>query len=147
MRAKKRAERRLDAADVAHASADDNAVLITPQPRQTPPTAARRDQSDLMRAVRRILPGAAADDLVEIIARANAVLPDTDPRKVRRDEVDMLRRLANQARAFNATLVEHAAERRAVGERRRPVSPESAKTAAWAGRLADALESVVRYES
>lgn len=90
--------------------------------------------------------GASADDLVEIIARANAALPDTDSRKIRSEEVAMLRRLASQASAFNARLVEHATERRAVGERRRPVSPESANTATWAARLADALEALVRYE-
>lgn len=104
-------------------------------------------QSDVVRAVEPLLAGATDDDLVEIIARASAALPDTDPRKIRSDDVEMLRRLAAQARAFNATLVEHAAERRAVGERRGRVSPESADTAAWAGRLANALEAVVRHES
>ena len=135
MRAKKRAERRLDA------SSHEEAIRITEQPRQT-----QRGDSEAVRAVTRILAGASADDVVEILARANAALPETDPRKVSRSDVDLLRRLADQARAFNATLVEHAAERRAVGERRRAVSPESANTAAWAGRLADALATLVRHE-
>ena len=106
-----------------------------------------KKQADAVRAVRRILADAAPDELVEIRALANAALPDTDPRKIRGGEVDMLRRLASQAQDLNTNLVEHASERRALGERRQPVSPESANTAAWAGRLADTLEALVRDES
>jgi len=105
-----------------------------------------RHESALVRTVASMLASGTADELVEIIRRANGALPDPDPRKFRRHEVDMLRRLAGQAHEFNANLVEHAAERRAVGERRRPVSPESANTAAWAAHLADALETLIRDE-
>ena len=149
MQRTKRAERhRVDAAAAgAHTRAEEHAVRLGEQPGHTLPSGAQRRESDVVRAVEPILAAAADDDLVEIIARANAALPDTDPRKIRSDEVDMLRRLASQARALYASLVEHAAERRAVGERRGRVSPESANTATWAGRLADALDALVRHES
>jgi hypothetical protein len=54
----------------------------------------------------------------------------------------MLRRLAVQARTLNSSLLDHAAERRLVGERRGRVSPEASNTAHWAERLAAALETL-----
>jgi hypothetical protein len=135
------------AAAGAHTRGEEHGSRLGQQRAHTPPSGAQRRESDVLRAVEPILAAAADDDLVEIIARANAALPDTDRRKILGQEVDMLRRLASQARAFNANLVQHASERRAVGERRGHVSPESANTAAWAGRLADALEALIRYKS
>ena len=87
--------------------------------------------------------GADPDELVGLIARANAALPDTDPRKIRPDEVAMLRRLAGQARTLDSSMLAHAAERRLAGERRGRVSPEASNTANWAARLAVALEAIV----
>ena len=81
--------------------------------------------------------------MTELIARANAALPDDDERKIHRDDVRMLRRLAGQARTLANSLLEHAAERRSVGERRGRASPESGSTARWAERLAGALEGVI----
>ena len=135
------------AAAGAHTRGEEHGSRLGQQRAHTLPSGAQRRESDVLRAVEPILAAAADDDLVEIIARANAALPDTDRRKILGHEVDMLRRLASQARAFNANLVQHASERRAVGERRGHVSTESANTAAWAGRLADALEALIRYES
>jgi hypothetical protein len=89
------------------------------------------------------LDGADPDELVGLIARANAALPDTDPRKIRPDEVAMLRRLAGQARTVDSSMVAHAAERRLAAERRGRVSPEASNTAKWAARLAVALEAIV----
>lgn len=82
-------------------------------------------------------------ELLAVIARANAALPDTDPRKIRPEDVAMLQRLSEQASDVNDTMVEHAAERRKAGERRGRVSPEAGKTAQWAARLAAALESML----
>jgi hypothetical protein len=149
MQRKRRAERQLiDATPAANrARARDGAVRRVEQPRQTLSSGTRGHRADVLRAVGPILAAAAPDDLVEIIARANASLPDTDLRKIRGVEVAMLRRLAGQARAFSANLIQHAAERRALGDARGPVSPESANTAAWAGRLADALEPLIRCGS
>lgn len=56
----------------------------------------------------------------------------------------MLQRLSEQASDVNATMVEHAAERRKVGERRGRISPEAGNTAQWAARLAAALESMLQ---
>jgi len=82
-------------------------------------------------------------ELLAVIARANAALPDTDPRKIRPEDVAMLQRLSEQASDINDTMVEHAAERRKVGERRGRVSPEAGNTAQWAARLAAALASML----
>jgi|SwirhisoilCB2_FD_contig_51_7936811_length_2658_multi_3_in_0_out_0_1 hypothetical protein len=101
---------------------------------------ARRDFAGEMHD---LLASADADQLAELVAEANAALPDGDERKICREDVRMLRRLAGQARTFSDSLLEHAAERRSVGERRAPVSPEAGKTAHWAERLAGALETVV----
>lgn len=90
-----------------------------------------------------LLASANADQMVELIARTNDALGQDDQRKVRRDDVRMLRRLAEQARAFSKSLIDHNAERRLVGERRGPVSPEARNTAVWAERLALALETGV----
>lgn len=146
---RKRAERHQVDAAVAPAGTrtDEDGLRFGEEPRRTPPPGAQQRESYSVRAIEPILSAGTDDDLVETIARANAALPDTDPRKIRSDDVHMLRRLAGQASDFNANLVQHAAERRAIGERRGHVSPESANTAAWAGRLADALEAVVRHES
>ena len=84
-----------------------------------------------------------ADQLVNMMVLSNAALPDEDPRKIRAEDVRMLRRLAGQARTFSTALIEHAAERQSVGERRDRVSPESGDTARWAERLAGALDSVL----
>ena len=89
-----------------------------------------------------LLASASADQLADLIAQANRALPDDDARKIREDDVRLLRRLASQARTFNRSLLEHAAERRLAGERRGRVSPEAGKTAQWAERLAVALETV-----
>lgn len=89
-----------------------------------------------------LLASADADQMVEMIARTNQALPDADQRKIRVDDVRMLRRLAGQARTFSESLIDHANERRLVGERRGTVSPESGNTADWAERLATALEMV-----
>ena len=128
----------------ADARADDDGMRLAEQPRQTQRGRSRPYESDVVRSIEPILASADPDDLVEIAARANAALPDTDPRKIRGDEVKMLKRLAGQARALNSTLIEHAEEHRAVGERSRQVSPEAATTAAWADRLLHALEAMVR---
>lgn len=101
---------------------------------------APRDFAGEMQA---LLASADADQLSELIAAANAALPDGDERKICRDDVRMLRRLAGQARTFSDSLLEHAAERRSAGERRAIVSPEAGNTARWAERLAGALETVV----
>lgn len=95
------------------------------------------------RAVDALLASANADQLAELVARANNALPDDDQRKIRGEDVHMLRRLAGQARTFSSSLIDHAAERRLVGERRGRVSPESGDTADWAERLATALETAV----
>ena|SRR5690242_16307065 len=142
MQRKRRAERQ-----VVDAPPAAKRARRVEQPRQTLPSRTRRHRADVLRAVSPILAAAAPDDLVAIMARANASLPHTDGRKIRGVEVAMLRRLAGQARAFSANLIQHAAERRALGDARGPVSPESANTAAWAGRLADALEPLVRCGS
>lgn len=89
-----------------------------------------------------LLASADANQMIEMIARTNQALPDTDQRKIRVDDVRMLRRLAGQARTFSESLIDHANERRLVGERRGTVSPESGNTADWAERLATALEMV-----
>ena len=102
--------------------------------------AARRDFAGEMGA---LLASADADQLAELIARANAALPDDDERKICRDDVLMLRRLAGQARTFSNSLLEHAVERRSAGDHRVSVSPEAGNTARWAERLASALETVV----
>ena len=88
-----------------------------------------------------------ADQLVSMMALSNAALPDDDPRKIRPDDVRMLRRLAGQARTFSTSLIEHAAERRSVGEPRGRVSPEAGITARWAERLAGALEAVLSLDA
>jgi hypothetical protein len=90
-----------------------------------------------------LLDSADADQMVELIARTNAALPDADPRKIHGADVRMLRRLAGQARTLHSSLVHHAAERRLVGEPHRRVSPEARDTALWAERLATALERMV----
>ncbi len=89
-----------------------------------------------------LLASASANQLADLIAHANRALPDDDDRKIREDDVRMLRRLASQARTCNRSLLDHAAERRLAGERRGRVSPEADKTAQWAERLATALETV-----
>ena len=89
-----------------------------------------------------LLASASADQLADLIAQANRALPDDDARKIREDDVRQLRRLASQARTFNRSLLDHAAERRLAGERRGRESPEAGKTAQWAERLAVALETV-----
>jgi hypothetical protein len=98
--------------------------------------------SDFAGEMRALLASADADQLSELRTRANAALPDDDPRKIHADDVRMLRRLAGQARTFSASLLEHAAERRLVGERRGRVSPEAGDTARWAERLSAALEAL-----
>ena len=99
------------------------------------------------RGLHALLASATPDQLAELIAEANSALPDDDARKIRQDDVRMLRRLAGQARAFGQSLLDHAAERRQVGERRGRVSPEADDTAQWAERLAGALETVTSATS
>jgi hypothetical protein len=84
-----------------------------------------------------------ADQLVELMALSNAALPDEDPRKIRAEDVRMLRRLAGQARNLSTSLIAHRAERRAMGERRGRISPEAGDTARWAERLVGALEATL----
>ena len=110
---------------------------------EVPPDDAAAPQPDFAKRMHALLASADADQLAELIARANAALPDDDERKIHRDDVRMLRRLAGQAREFSNSLLYHAAERRSLGERRVRVSPESGNTARWAERLAGALEGVV----
>jgi hypothetical protein len=86
-------------------------------------------------------------ELLRVIARANAALPDTDPRKIRPDDVAMLQRLSEQEMGVSLRMVEHASDRRGVGERRGRVSPEAGNTAEWAARLAAALESMIETPS
>jgi len=104
------------------------------KPESTParpdPGADRRDSAD-------------PNELLRVIARANAALPETDPRKIRPEDVAMLQRLSEQASGVNLRMVEHASERRRIGERRGRVSPEAGNTAKWAARLAAALESMI----
>lgn len=83
------------------------------------------------------------NELLRVIARANAALPETDPRKIRPEDVAMLQRLSEQASGVNLRMVEHASERRGIGERRGRVSPEAGNTAKWAARLAAALEAML----
>ncbi len=78
-----------------------------------------------------------------MMARANAALPDTDPRKIRPEDVAKLQRLSEQASDMNFSMVAHAEERRRVGERRDRVSLEAGDTAQWAARLAAALEAML----
>ena len=99
------------------------------------------------RGLHALLASATADQLAELIAEANSALPEDDTRKIRQDDVRMLRRLAGQARAFGQSLLDHAAERRLTGERRGRVSPEADNTAHWADRLAGALETVTSAAS
>jgi len=84
-----------------------------------------------------------ADQLVELMALSNAALADEDFRKIRPDDVRMLRRPAGQARSLNTSLTDHAAERRSLGERRGRISPEAGDTARWAERLVGALEATL----
>jgi hypothetical protein len=84
-----------------------------------------------------------ADQLVAAMALSNAALPDEDSRKIRADDVRMLRRLAGQARNLTTTMTQHAAERRSLGERRGRISPEAGDTARWAERLVNALEATL----
>jgi len=97
----------------------------------------------LANEVRAWIRTADADQLVELMALSNAALPDEDSRKIRPDEVRMLRRLAGQARSLNTSLTDHAAERRSLGERRGRISPEAGDTARWAERLVGALEATL----
>jgi len=99
--------------------------------------------SDFAGEMRSLLASADVDQLSELRTRANAALPDDDPRKIHADDVRMLRRLAGQARTFSTSLLEHAAERRLAGERRGRVSPEAGNTARWAERLSAALEALM----
>jgi len=110
--------------------------------RQRNPGTPASPAPDFATEMRALLASADADQLAALITQANAALPDDDDRKIRRDDVRLLRRLAGQARSFSASLLEHAAERRLVGERRGRVSPESGDTARWAERLAKALETL-----
>jgi hypothetical protein len=105
--------------------------------------AAASDAAQRSGAIATRLDGADPDELVALIARANAALPDSDSRKIRLDEVTMLRRLASQAQTIDSSMVARAAERRLAGERRGRVSPEASNTAEWAARLAVALEAIV----
>lgn len=97
----------------------------------------------LANEVRAWIRTADADQLVELMALSNAALPDEDFRKIRPDDVRMLRRLAGQARSLNTSLTDHAAERRSLGERRGRISPEAGDTARWAERLVGALEATL----
>lgn len=96
-----------------------------------------------LRELRRAIATLDADGLAEVIALAYARLEQDDPRTVRKSDIALLRRLARQAHDFDSSLIEHAAQRRRVGERRGMVAPEAAHTAEWANRLADALDSLV----
>jgi hypothetical protein len=100
-------------------------------------------QAELVSEVSAWANTADADQLVAVMALSNAALPDEDSRKIRTDDVRMLRRLAGQARSLSTSLIEHAAGRRSVGERPARVSPEAGDTARWAERLAGALEAVL----
>jgi hypothetical protein len=93
--------------------------------------------------LRRTIATLDAESLTEVIALAYARLKPDDARKVRPPDVALLRQLAGQAHDFDSSLIEHADQRRRVGERRSPISPEAAHTAEWANRLADALDSLV----
>jgi hypothetical protein len=84
-----------------------------------------------MEALDRLLASADADQLAEFIARANAALPVEDARRIRAEDVHMLKRLVAQADTLNHSMIAHAAERRWAGERRGRVSPEAGNTAEW----------------
>lgn len=86
--------------------------------------AAAPDAARDTHAIAARLDNADPDELVRLIARANAALPDMDPRKIRPHEVAMLRRLAGQARPIESSMV-------------------ASNTATWAARLAVALEAIV----
>jgi hypothetical protein len=101
-------------------------------------------ERDSLGAIRAIVETLSPDSLAALLSLANGRLDDGDPRKIRVADVRSLRRLALQAHAFDATLLEHAEDRRLLGEKRDDVSPEAADTARWAERLIRALEGMVR---
>jgi hypothetical protein len=104
-------------------------------------------EQDTLRAIRDIVETLSPASLGALIALANGKLDDRDPRKVRMAEVKSLRRLAAQAHALDSTMIEHAVDRRTLGEKRDDISPEAANTALWTDRLILALEGIVRrYE-
>jgi hypothetical protein len=104
-------------------------------------------EQDTLRAIRDIVETLSPASLGALIALANGKLDDRDPRKVRLAEVKSLRRLASQAHALDSTMIEHAVDRRSLGEKRDDISPEAANTALWTDRLVLALEGIVRrYE-
>jgi hypothetical protein len=87
--------------------------------------------------------GADPDELVALIARANAALPDSDSRKIRPSEVALLRHLADKAQIVDSSIVGPATPRQSAGAPDRPASPEAGKTARWTARLLVALEAIV----
>jgi hypothetical protein len=104
-------------------------------------------EQDTLRAIRDIVETLSPASLGALIALANGKLDDRDPHKVRMAEVKSLRRLAAQAHALDNTMIEHAVDRRVLGEEREEISPEAANTALWTDRLILALEGIVRrYE-
>jgi len=100
-------------------------------------------ESDQRSRLRHIIDSLGANDLALVIALAYARLRGDDRINVQRADVELLRRLARQAHDFDSRLIEHADERRRVGERRGAISPEAANTAEWANRLADALDALL----
>jgi hypothetical protein len=104
-------------------------------------------EQDALRAIRDIVETLSPASLGALIALANGKLDDRDPRKIRLAEVKSLRRLASQAHALDSTMIEHAVDRRSLGEKRDDISPEAANTARWTDRLVLALEGIIRrYE-
>jgi len=101
-------------------------------------------EQDTLRAIRDIVETLSPASLGALLALANGKLDDRDPRKVRMAEVKSLRRLAGQAHALDNTMIEHAVDRRVLGEKRDDISPEAANTALWTDRLILALEGMVR---
>ena len=135
-------DRASNAADTARAD-DDGMHAPSASGTSRDRVAQEQTANDQLRDVRRAIAVLDADSLVEVIGLAYGRLGHDDPRRVRCADVELLRRLAQQAHAFDSSLIEHADQRRRVGERRGKVSPEAAHTAEWANRLADALDSLV----
>lgn len=129
------------------ARADDDGMRSSSASETSLGRVAHEQTNDQMPELRRTIAALDADSLVEMIGLAYARLEHDDARKIRRPDIELLRRLAHQAHDFDSSLMEHADQRRRVGEPRGKVSPEAAHTAEWANRLADALDPLVSGEA
>ena len=126
-----------------HDRADDDgmagSIATEPAIRSVPP-----QEQDSLRAIRGMVEQLSPAGLGALIALANGRLDDRDPNKIRLAEVKSLRRLASQAHALDSSMIDHALERRTLGDKRGDISPEAANTALWSDRLIRALEGIVR---